>query len=122
MAAGKISGSVKVVTAMHGDGHFVLANLVGMRVFEVSRGRDLEFNGGEISKTNGASNLASDETLISHGTSDLAESVAQVRSAQRAGWHAVLRLGIPARGPDWHAVQRQPGPLHLRRFGRRRYW
>ena len=69
MAAGKISG-VKVVTAMHGAGHSVLADLVGMRVFEVSRGPDLDLTGGETSKTSGASNLASDETLILHGTSD----------------------------------------------------
>ena len=69
MAARKISGSVKVVTAMHGAGHLVLANLVGMRVFELSRGQDLELTGGETSKTDGASNLASGETLFSHGTS-----------------------------------------------------
>lgn len=39
MVAEKISGSVKVVTAMHGAGHFVLANLVGMRVFMVGQGK-----------------------------------------------------------------------------------
>jgi hypothetical protein len=48
-----------------------------------------------------------------------ARARAQVRRAERAGGHAVLRLGVPARGGRRHDVQCQPGPVHLRRAGRR---